>query len=224
MEHGDLLGGVERLKAFLGRKPLTTAIAELEGQLNGASSADLSRIVGNSGVDPSLLEAAVTVRRNLGRVNDLIHATAIVLLLPQVLVAGESVTNRPSLASGNDPSRPFDLETNLRVAEFKLSRWTGADAMRKRQTFKDLVHLAADPSDRKAQLFIVGDAPIRFLRTSRSKAAWALDRSPRTASLFESQFGSLDLPIKEFTTGLAHHVEIVDIGELLPEAVVRSEL
>lgn len=65
--------------------------------------------------------------------SDLIHAAAIVVLLPRLLGEGEVVTNRPSLAAGNDPARPFDLETNLRVAEFKLSQWAGADAMTKRK-------------------------------------------------------------------------------------------
>lgn len=191
MERGDLTKAVGRLEAFLDSAPLTTSIAELESELNGAGSDDLQAIMAGGGVDLSLLEAAVAVRRSLGRVNDLIHASAIVLLLPHLLQKGEIVSNRPSLAAGNDPSRPFDLETNRRVAEFKLSRWAGADAMRKRQTFKDLVHLAADASGRTAQLFVVGEAPIRFLRSSRSKAAWGLDRSPATASLFEKRFHPL---------------------------------
>lgn len=81
-----------------------------------------------SGADHELLSAAITVRRDLGRISDLIHAAAIVLVLPQVLEDGEQIINRPSLAAGNDPSRPYDLETNRRVAEFKLSRWAGTDA------------------------------------------------------------------------------------------------
>ena len=42
-----------------------------------------------------------------------------------MLEPGERLANRPSLAAGNDPSRTFDLETDRRVAEFKLAIWNG---------------------------------------------------------------------------------------------------
>ena len=66
--------------------------------------------------------------------------------------------NRPSLAAGNDPTRPFDVETDRRVAEFKVGIWsgTGTDAMRKRTVFHDLVNLAADTSGRRAELYVAG--------------------------------------------------------------------
>jgi hypothetical protein len=66
--------------------------------------------------------AALTGRESLGRLNDLIHAAGIVVALPHLLEDGEEIAVRPSLAVGNDPSRPFHLETDRRVAEFKLAR------------------------------------------------------------------------------------------------------
>jgi hypothetical protein len=145
------------------------------------------------------------------------NAAAITLALPRLLKDGEQITNRPSLAAGNDPKRPYDLETNLRVAEFKLSHWKGADAMRKRQTFKDLVHLAADASDRHPELFLGGKAPERFLRSSRSTASWGLDRSPATQKLFTERFGSLDMRIADFTAGPGSRVRITGLTSLVPE-------
>ncbi|MFF2516540.1 hypothetical protein [Streptomyces sp. NPDC058086] len=122
-----------------------------------------------------------TVVVSQGRLNDLIHAAGIVLALPHLLEDGEEIAVRPSLAAGNDPHRPFDLETDRRVAEFKLARWRGADAMRKRQTFKDLVMLAADRTGRRAELFVVGPEPGRFMRSSPS-ATPAMSRSPTCAT------------------------------------------
>jgi hypothetical protein len=111
-----------------------------------------------------------------GRINDVIHAVAIALTLPRLLEPGERL-KRPSLAAGNDPSRPFDIETDRRAAEFKLSRWTGHDAGRKRQLFKDLVHLAAaDVSERSVELYVLGTRPQQFLTTTSSTAGWALNR------------------------------------------------
>ena len=171
MEEPELGVAVKRLAAFLAAGPLTTAIAELEQQLVGLDATRVAATADSGGVDGDLLRSAIIVRRDLGRISDLIHAAGIVLVLPQVLEDGEIVTNRPSLAAGNDPTRPYDLETNRRVAEFKLSQWAGADAMRKRQVFKDLVHLAADTS---------GDSPSCSLSVAvRSGSCGGRGRAPR---------------------------------------------
>ena len=148
---GSLQQAVMRLAAFLDR-PLTEQIAQLERDIDGCSGDGAAEVVRAAGVDGPLLDAAIDVRVRLGRINDLIHAAAIVLSIPRILRPGERLVRRPSLAAGNDPSRPFDLETDLRVAEFKLAVWKGADAMRKRQTVKDLVHLAAEDSGRQPEL------------------------------------------------------------------------
>ncbi|WP_217914738.1 hypothetical protein [Miltoncostaea marina] len=217
MEQSELGSAVARLAAFLAHGPLTATIAELEHQLVGLDAAGVTAASNAKGVDGDLLRSALIARSELGRVSDLIHAAAIVVLLPRLLGEDEVVTNRPSLAAGNDPTRPFDLETNLRVAEFKLSQWAGADAMRKRQVFKDLVHLAADRSGRRPELFVVGQAPIDFLRRSRSNAAWALDRFPATRQFFVEHFGPLEVRIADFTAGPAAHVKIMDLNASIPE-------
>lgn len=199
------------LLAFLDRVPLTVAVRDLEGALDGCDGKAAAVKVAAVGVDGGLLAAAVATRRQLGRLNDLIHASAIALMLPTLLEPGELVQGRPSLAAGNDPTRPYDLQTNTRVAEFKLAQWTGADAMRKRDAFKDLVHLAADESRRRAQLFVLGQAPIKFLRESTSTALWGLDRATSMRGLFERRFGPLTMSISEFTAGPGAQVELVDL-------------
>lgn len=109
------------------------------------------------------------------------------------------------------------METNLRIAEFKLAVWKGADAMRKRGVFADLVHLALDDTDRRKQLFVVGQEPIHFLNTSRSTVDWALNRaSPALRDNFRARFGDLGTTVSAFTTGPAAHVDLMDITTLLP--------
>lgn len=224
--HGlhSLSSAVTHVAEFLGGATLTGSIGEIEHMLSGASASRVQEIAAQRRVDGDLLRAAGTVRRELGRISDLIHAAAILVALPRILEPGEVVTNRPSLAAGNDPARPYDLETDRRIAEFKLSNWAGADAMRKRQAFKDLVHLAADKSNRRPELYVVGDAPARFLRSSRSTARWALDKSPTTQVLFERQFGSLDAHISSFTTGAGARVKIINLVEILPELASTAGL
>jgi hypothetical protein len=146
-----------------------------------------------------------------------VHAAVICLALPSILKPGEVVSNRPSLAAGNDPTRPFDLETTQRVAEFKVSVWKGADAMRKRGVFADLVHLALDESGRTAQLFVVGDEPRRFLEESRSSAAWGRTRGSNILrQRYLDRFGSLDEPICTVRATHAVHVDIVDLNNVIP--------
>ncbi|MBD0709094.1 PE-PGRS family protein [Streptomyces sp. CBMA291] len=215
----DLGAAVAVLAQFLDQQPLTAAIAALEHRLHGADARHAAVAAADGGVGAELLVSALTVRESLGRLNDLIHAAGIMLTVPHVLDEGETIVKRPSLGAGNDPSRPYDLETDQRVAEFKLARWRGADAARKRQTFKDLAMLAADRSGRQADLYVVGPEPIRFLRSSNSTAAWALDRSPGALRTFHSAFGSPDVPIHEFTATHARHVRITDLRGILPPAV-----
>ncbi len=161
-----------QLAAFLAGGRLTHVVAALEHALAGSDSASAAAATEKAGLRSDLLTAALLVRRDLGRLNDLIHAAAITLALPVILEAGERLTNRPSLAAGNDPTRLFDVETDRRVAEFKLAVWSGTDATRKRGVFQDLVHLAADRSGRRAELYVAGPAPLRFLRRSASTAGW----------------------------------------------------
>jgi hypothetical protein len=205
---------IAALLSFL-EAPLTTTIGQLEHQLVDQAGDDVRSIVESHGISADLLSAALIARERLGRINDVIHAAAIAVVLPYLLEPDE-LLRRPSLAAGNDPSRPFDVETDRRIAEFKLARWRGADAMRKRQSFKDLVELAAEPSNRHRHLFVLGDQPIHFLRTSKSTAAWALDRFPAVQSRFVEAFGPLDTPIHDFTKTQANHVELIDLEKRWP--------
>lgn len=216
MGNEDLTQAMTSLGRFMDQAPLTESIAGLEASMDGRQGAGVADVVRDSGLDKTLFAATLTVRAAVGRLNDIIHAAGISLALPELLEPGETIVNRPSLAAGNDPSRPYDVETDRRVFEFKLSVWTGADAMRKRQTFKDFVTLAADESDRRGCLCVVGDRPVRFLRGTTSVAGWGLDRSPSTRDLFADRFGSLNQPIGEF---VARHpeVEIVDLTAAVPD-------
>ncbi|WP_217491761.1 hypothetical protein [Tsukamurella pseudospumae] len=214
----DLAVAFAVLSDFLSENDLTAQLARVESALVEATVTDAAEVVAEHGLTSELLTAALSVRSTVGRLNDVIHAATIALVLPQILEPGERVTNRPSLGAGNDKSRPFDLETDRRIAEFKVAQWKGADAMRKRGVFADLVHLAMDETNRHAQLFVVGDAPTRFLRTSAAKASWGLEKSSaRTRERYAARFDpSWEMSVAEFTAGPAARIELVDLRELVP--------
>lgn len=222
-EQSDLrTAGFLQLAKFLEGGRLKGVVADLEHELasaNGAEASQATEEVGMGG-EPgaALFTAAVQTRQQLGRLNDLIHATGIALMLPVLLEPDERLTNRPSLAAGNDPSRPFDVETDRRVMEFKFGVWQpGSNAARKRGVFHDLLHLAAAPSKRRPELYVVGPQAAKFLLSTTSKVSWALNRqAEKSRQLFEERFGSVDIPIPEFTRGPAAHVKIVDLEQRLP--------
>ncbi|GAB3688004.1 hypothetical protein [Nocardiopsis oceani] len=208
------------LAAVSGAEGLTSTIGWLESRLHGAESGAVGELADRSGLHSDVLAAALVVRRHMGRLNDVIHAATILQALPLVLEEGERISVRPSLAAGNDPSRPFDVETDRRVAEFKVAQWKGSDAMRQRTVFQDLVHLALDRSGRRAQLYVVGERPIKFLRTSTASTEWALGRSaPALRKRFEEEYGTARIEVGDFTRGHAGHVELVDLSTMIAPLV-----
>ncbi len=222
MRDPSLSQSLEILSAFLGRRPLADAIARLEATTEHATALEVRAAALSAGVDAGLLAATLTARRELGSLGDLIHAVAIMTLLPELLEDGETLVNRLSLGVGSDPGRPFDVETNLRVAEVEFGVWTGQDAIRKRELFRDLVRLAADPSGRRPELLVLGAEPRRFLETSRSKASWALARSPGALRLFTERFGDVSVSVAAFTAGPGARVRVIDVAPMLPAGILAA--
>jgi hypothetical protein len=214
-----LRDAVDHLADFMAGLPLTSRVASLEDALVGADGASAATIADDSDVAAQTLEAALVVRDTFGRVSDVIHALVITLALPRILEPDEFITVRPSLAAGNDPSRKFDLETNKCVAEFKVSGWTGADAMRKRGAFVDLVHVALDESSREKYVYVLGDGSRRFLEGTSSSAAWGFNRkSSLQRDTFEARWGPAEnITISDFRRIHASDVRIVDLYDVLPE-------
>jgi hypothetical protein len=201
---------------FLDQAPLAGTVANLEIALTGCGPADVAAVAAAHGVTAELLRSAIAARDALGKVNDVIHAAAIALALPHLLRPGETLT-RPSLAAGNTPERLFDVETNMRIAEFKFARWDGGDGGRQKPTVKDLARLAADTSDRSAELYVRGARPITWLTTTRSSVRQQLKRYPTEIAAFESAFGDAEISVSAFIAGAAAHVQVIDIEQRLPD-------
>lgn len=205
------------LVAFLRQAQFTASVDRLERDLLNSDRTTAPAVTSAAGLSEELLEAALIVRRDVGRVSDVIHATVIALALPKILEPGEVVANRPSLGPGNDKTRPFDLETNRRVAEFKVALWSGGDMMRKRTLTADLVHLALDQSGRRPELWVAGTEPLHFLRTSTSPVNDLLSRASRhLRSDYRIRYGTEDIPLRDFVTRHAAHIHHRNIADVLP--------
>ena len=74
-----------------------------------------------------------------------------------------------SLGAGNT-GRQFDLETNLRIAEYKFIDWRGdSESIRQNGVFKDFFSMAEYETSKTKHLYVVGIThPIRFLTGGRA--------------------------------------------------------
>lgn len=209
----DAAEAFARLDSFMSASPLTLLIAGLETQLAGASREAVEAANQATGLTPELLQSALTVRERIGNVSSLIHAAVITNALPRILEPDEAIIGRPSLGAGNDTTRVFDLETNLRVAEFKVSGWRGADGMRQRGLFADAVGLAMDTSGRRRELYVVGELPIAWLTRSNANAVRKLSKS--ALRLREAGLLTDTSTVSQFIA--EQNIRIVDLREVMPE-------
>jgi hypothetical protein len=211
----DLPAQLAAVGAFLDKAPLRNTVSELEIALAGCGPEQAADAAAAHGVTSELFRSALAARDALGKLSDLIHAAAIALALPHILEPGETLV-RPSLAAGNTPDRLYDIETDRRIAEFKLARWDGNDGGRQQPTVKDLVRLAADGSGRTAELYVRGTRPITWLRTTRSPVRQQLRRYRAELTAFETAFGDPGIALAAFVAGDASHVRLIDIEQRLP--------
>ena len=146
---------------------LTETLGRIEGAVPGLSVEDCGAFLESAGVDREALAAAAELKRLAGQINVTIHALGILLCLPHILEAGETIEYL-SLGAGNT-GRLFDMETNWRVAEFKFIRWRGgAESIRQNSIFKDFYLLEMHQTSKRKYLFVLSTQHVqKFLRSGR---------------------------------------------------------
>lgn len=113
----EILDAAERLSRFAG-PDLGRTLSKIEERSRGVTRETTTGLLAEVGASKDALAAAATIKALAGQINVTIHALGILRCLPHILQPGE-VVEYVSLGAGNT-GRPFDLETNLRVAEFKF--------------------------------------------------------------------------------------------------------
>jgi hypothetical protein len=213
----ELIEATNLIIHFAESGALSSKIAELEKDLDGKNANEVADVLSNYDLSENLLRAGFVARRHLGQINDLIHGSAISLVLETILEPGERIVRPPSLAAGNDLSRPYDLETDRRVAEFKLARWKGRDSARQRELVKDFAHLARAEPGKQPELFVLGPRPVRYLRKTTSSIRSQLQGNKNALTRFEEDFGDADISVSCFAKEQGAHVRIIDLEQLIPD-------
>jgi hypothetical protein len=122
-----------------------------------------------------------------------------------------------SLGAGNT-GREFDLETNLRVAEFKFIRWRGgAESIRQNSVFKDYLLLAEHLTAKRKYLYLLGtEHALRFLGGGRALSS-VLSRNDKLQKMFSERFGDAFQTVGNYYAIHAHAVQIEDVSPWLSE-------
>jgi len=190
-------------------------IGAMEAILKGADASRLEEAFPHLGIGNRLLEAALTLKAAAGQVNVLIHAIGILLAIPKILSQGEQVI---SLSLGAGSTRiPFDLETTLRVSEFKFIRWRGgSEAIRQNSLFKDFYLLAEYETQKLKELYVIGtEHPLKFLHGGRALSS-VMSRNNRLWAEFQRRYGARFSTVSDYYTYRKSQVSIKDLTSVIP--------
>jgi hypothetical protein len=195
---------------------LNETLARIEAKARGLTADRAAAFLNDRGAERAVLTAATDVKRLVGQINVTIHALGILLCLPHVLEDGECVEYL-SLGAGNT-GRPFDLETDRRVAEFKFINWRGgAESIRQNSVFKAFFMMAGSSTPKRKYLYLLGtEHALKFLGGGRSIES-VLSRNEKVRVLFRARFGDRYTKVRDYYFAQRHMVAIEDVSGWLSE-------
>lgn len=215
----------ELLARFTGPN-LTQTLSRIEAELGGSTAESCASLLEEAKAGREALAAAAEMKRLAGQINVTIHALGILRCLPHILEPGEKV-QYVSLGAGN-AGREFDLETNIRVAEFKFIQWRGgAESIRQNSIFKDFLHLAEHTTEKRKFLYLLGTQhALKFFHGRRALSS-VLSRNEMARKKFFDRFGEKFKTVREYYHQYSNTVQIEDVSPWLSElgntAIVDTE-
>jgi hypothetical protein len=201
---------------------LTATLARIESSIRGVSAEGLPDALSTFGASNDTLAGAGHFKRLIGQLNVVIHALGILLCLPHILEVGETIES-VSLGAGNT-GRPFDLETNFRVAEFKFIRWQGgAETIRQNSLFKDFYLLAEHDTPKKKYLYVLEThRPLKFLNGGRALDS-VFSKNVTLYRQFHGKYGETYRTVRDFYQPRQTLILIKDVSPWLSGLLVADE-
>lgn len=217
LSKGDLgrLADAAVLLQQFAQSNLGRELARIERQLQNRDANTLVPLLSELGLNADVVAAALLIKRVAGQINVTLHALGVLMALPTILEPGEHIQSA-SLGAGNT-GRAFDLETNLRIAEFKFIQWRGgAEAIRQNSLFKDFYMLAEAQIDKRKYLYIVDlTFPLKFL-TGRRALKSVMSKDTKLYSEFKRQYDDRFLRVYEYFEYRRNDVTLVDLCSVVP--------
>lgn len=201
---------IEAIENFQG-KSLTESIAQIENEIVGADSKATESLCSDKDITIDFMNSALSIKKMAGQINTIIHAAGILHSLPSILKKDE-VVQSVSLGAGNTGKR-FDLETNLRVAEYKFIDWQGgSETIRQNGIFKDFYNLAEYETDKTKILYVIGTKyPLKFLNGKRALTS-VLSRQPNILKAIQLKHGEDVTLTHNYYELFKNSVSIIDIS------------
>lgn len=194
---------------------LTNRIFEIESVLEGSDKHTCTTELLKFGVNPSILESAIVLKRITGQIHVLIHAIGILVCLPKLLLENEKIEYL-SLGAGNT-GREFDLETNFQIGEFKFINWQGgSESIRQNSIFKDFYYLAENDTTKKRCLYLLDlEHPLSFLKNKRSLES-VMSKNNKLWKTFQNKYGTRFRTVNEYYEFRKTTVQFIDINTIIP--------
>ena len=210
----ELEDALKIVESFSSQSGLTKRIAQIEAKLMSKDKETVTRFLNNEGIEEKVLEGALRIKEISGQINVVVHALGILTALPYILDEDEEISYL-SLGAGNT-GRDFDLETNKRIAEFKLINWQGgAEAIRQNGLFIDFYNLAEHETNKRKCLYVIDRKyPLRFLNGGRALTS-VLSKNQKVANKFFSKYGDRYRVVSEYYNDFSQKVEILDLRDYI---------
>jgi len=214
MSHDQAIDAIERFQG----DSLTQCLSGIEASIVGWSLNDVHGFCSDQGIDDAFMASALSIKKVAGQINTIIHAAGILRSLQSILEPGEQVLS-VSLGAGNT-GRKFDLETNLRVAEYKFIDWQGgAETIRQNSLFKDFFELAEDETPKRKYLYVIGtEYPLKFFRSGRALSS-VLSRRPGILARITAKYGQEIKQVCDYYDLRRQEVSICDVAPFIGRGV-----
>lgn len=203
---------IERLEAFAA-DGLTQTLGEIQWTITGRGAGGVEKELDARGISLETFSAALTVKRLSAEINVVVHAIGMLVVLPKILQESETI-DYASLGAGGGGG-PFDLETNLRIAEFKFIEWKGNDSVRQDTLFHDIYKLAEFETEKRRQVYLLGlNIPSRFLTGGRAIRSVFSKHAPLLQQ-FELKHGNRIGTVREYWRLVDGRIDLIDMRPLL---------
>lgn len=201
---------IKAIENFQGAS-LTDNLSTIETIIVGHGISEMMDFCGLRKIDDDFMASALSIKKVAGQINVIIHAAGILRSLQSILEPGE-VIESVSLGAGNT-GRKFDLETNLRVAEYKFIDWQGGpETIRQNSIFKDFFELAEHETTKQKFLYVVGtELPLKFMQGRRALTS-VLSRQPSILQRITEKYGDEIKRVCDYYAIKKHEVIIHNIA------------
>jgi hypothetical protein len=171
---------------------LASKIAALEFDLVGMDKERIGDWLTSAAINQELFSAAKIVKQAAAQIDVVLHALGILVILPLILKDQEIIESL-SLGAGSSETKRFDLETNLRIAEFTFIDWRGNDNTRLQKIFKDFYRLAEFPAEKLKELWVSDDTYVLKYLRSRTSVRSATHKHRDVWETFQSRYPEIQI-------------------------------